>query len=69
MHYSDSLENIDVILTIRNIQTVVTSLHIQFLIANLFNLIHRALRFENRYFQVKKDQFLAYNEMFSAFLS
>ena len=59
MHYSDSLENIGVILTIHNIHR--QSLHHytpSSYIANLFNLIHRSLRFEKRYFyRCKDDQF------------
>ena len=56
MHYRDSIENIDVILTVRkHIQAVVTSLHVKFLIANLFNFIHRARRFDKMVFsQVKR---------------
>ena len=69
MHYRDSLENLDVILTIRNIyRQVVTSLHVKFLIVNLFNLIHRARRFEKKgIFTGEKMTYFGLNEIFSAF--
>ena len=50
-----------------NIQTVVTSLHVKFLIVNLFNFIHRARRFEKEKVFPQGGHILAYNEIFSTF--